>query len=243
VNRYFAAPRDWVPAPDSATKVIARLRNKAPLAVEHKFGEGRVVAVLTKASPLETSLGSWNNWGQGNPSFVVAVLELQSYLAAPRHPDTSRLVGTPLEVPVDVSKVLPQVRFVMPSPAGGGTLAVDAQTSSNGHSAILADTDSSGIYQAQLTRTDGTQQIERFALNVTPEEGDLAKLDSSHLASQLEGLRYEYHDARDSDFNSQQLAGFNLSETLLWALVALLVCEQVLAYVCSYHPAAKGARG
>src|SRR5690606_12262736 len=72
INLYFAAEKNWLPEPDSGTRIIAQLRNKAPLVVERQFGEGRVVAFLTKASPLETELGSWNNWARGNPSFVVA---------------------------------------------------------------------------------------------------------------------------------------------------------------------------
>ncbi len=239
VSRYFAAQKDWLPEPDSSTKVIARLRNKAPLAVERKFGDGRVVAILTKASPLETSLGSWNNWGRNNPSFVVAMLEMQSYLSASRHPDTSRLVGTPLDVTLDVAKFLPQVRFVLPQETGGGTLAVDAATSPAGHRAILPDTDASGIYQAQLTGTDGAQHVERFAFNVTPEEGNLKKLDGEKLAAELPGLRYEFHNAGDINYNPQQLAGFNLSESLLFALIAVLLGEQLLAYACSYHPSAR----
>ena len=242
VNRYFATTKDWSPPDDSTTRVIARLRNKAPLAVESKFGEGRVVAILTKASPLETSLGSWNNWGRDNPSFVVAMLELQSYLSAPRHPDNSRMVGMPLEIPVDVAKTLPQVRFVLPPSAGGGSLSVDATASGGGHAAVLTETDAGGIYQAQLTRSDGTQQIEIFALNVEPDEGDLRKTSASQLAGQLQGIRYEYHDARDLNYTSQQLAGFNLGESLLYLLVAILVGEQLLAFACSYHPTALEGR-
>jgi hypothetical protein len=242
VNRYFAAPANWAPPADSSTRVIARLRNKAPLAVERRFGDGRVVAFLTKASPLETSLGSWNNWGRNNPSYVVALLEMQSYLATTRHPDTSRLVGTPLEVPLDVREYLPQVRFVMPRESGGGALSVDATATPAGHRAVLADTDVSGIYQAQLTTTTGAQRIEKFALNVVPDEGDLARVNSNELATALGDVRYEYHRSGDINYNPQQLAGFNLSESLLYGLILLLLAEQLLAYSASYHPAAKGGK-
>ncbi len=259
INRYFATDKNWLPEPDSGTEIIAHLRNKAPLVVEHKFGSGRVVVFLTKASPLETSLGSWNNWARDNPSFVVAMLELQSYLSAGRHPDTTRLVGTPLEVPLDTSRFLPQVRFVMPRELGGASLSVDAtavtkaaandgagqpaipDNAAKERVAVLAETDTSGIYEARLTQTDGAELVERFALNVVPEEGNLKKLSGSQLAGQLEGVPYEYHEARDINYNPQQLAGFNLAESLLYLLVAVLLAEQVLAYVCSYHPrAAKG---
>ncbi|MEX2112751.1 MAG: BatA domain-containing protein [Pirellulales bacterium] len=244
IERYFAAQKNWAPDPESSTRVIARLRNKAPLAVERQFGAGRVVAMLTKASPVETTLGSWNNWGRDNPSYVVAMLEMQSYLSAARQPDTGRLLGTPLAVALDVAKYVPQVRFVVPR-AGGAkeTLAVDAAAADAGHRAVLNDTDTSGIYEAQLTGTDGTQTVERFAINVAPQEGNLKQLTAAQLARGLEGLRYEYHEASSINYNPQQLAGFNLSTSLLVALIAILLAEQALAYACSYHPVAKeGAR-
>lgn len=242
INRYFAAANNWLPEPDSGTRIIAKLRNKAPLVVEHAFGDGRVVVFLTKASPLETALGSWNNWGRDNPSFVVAMHELQSHLAAKRHADTSRLVGTPLAVPVDVSRYLPQVQFVVPHDLGDASLAVDAAATDEGHTATLRQTDASGIYRAQLTATDGSELVEHFAVNVVPDEGNLRKLSSSQLAGRLEGVRYEYHEADDINYNPQQLAGFNLAQSLLFVLIGILLCEQVLAYACSYHPRSTEAR-
>jgi hypothetical protein len=266
ITRYFAAEKDWLPEPDSGTQVIARLRNKAPLVVERQLGEGRVMAVLTKASPLTTELGSWNNWARDNPSFVVTMLELQSYLSAGRHPDTNRLVGSPLNVPVDTAQFMPQVRFTMPQELGGASLSVDAtseavskepaavtsssttppsvtpaasDTPTAERIAVLNETDASGIYEARLTKIDGTEFVERFALNVVPDEGDLRKLDSTALAGQLEGVRFEYHEAQDINYNPQQLAGFNLGNSLLYLLVIVLLAEQVLAYACSYHPRVK----
>jgi hypothetical protein len=241
ISRYFAVEKNWSPPAESSAKVIARLRNKAPLAVEHRFGDGRVVAVLTKASPQETSLGSWNNWARDNPSFVVAMLEMQSYLSAPRHPDNSRVVGTPLEVKLDTARYLPQVRFIVPGDRAGTSVSVDATAGGESHGAVLADTPKSGVYQAQLTLTDGTQKVERYSYNVNPEEGDLKKLDAVQLAGRLGSVRYEYHRSGDINYNPQQLAGFNLSESLLYALIAVLLVESVLAYACSYHPRPLGA--
>ncbi len=68
VNRYFEAKKDWVPPADSSTRVIAHLRNKAPLAVEHPFGAGRVIAVLTKASPAETQLAPGTTGARAIPA-------------------------------------------------------------------------------------------------------------------------------------------------------------------------------
>jgi hypothetical protein len=203
-----------------------------------------VVAILTKASPVETTLGSWNNWGRNNPSYVVAMLEMQSYLSAAGQPDASRLLGAPLSVPVDVALDLPQVRFTVPRADGvGESLTVDATAANDGHHAVLIDTNVAGVYQAELTGTDGSKRVERFAFNVAPQEGDLKKVDGPQLARGLDGVRYEYHEADDINYDPQQLAGFNLGTSLLMALIAILLAEQALAYACSYHPSAKeGAR-
>ena len=74
VERYFACKAGWKPPTGSTVRVLARLRNGAPLVVERSFGKGRVVAMLSTAAP------QWNNWAR-NPSFVVAMLDLQAHLA------------------------------------------------------------------------------------------------------------------------------------------------------------------
>jgi hypothetical protein len=248
VERYFAATKNWQPDPDSTTKVIAKLRNGAPLVVEKKFGSGRVVAFLTKASPTESDLGVWNNWGRGNPSFVVTMLELQTYLAAAKQVEMVRLVGTPLDLKLDANRYQPQVQFTLPSTGAasrndGGVLTIDAEQVKNSLLAALQETSASGFYEAQLARTDSTLEARRYAFNVDPAEGNLKHVDGPQLASRLSGLRYEFHDANDFSLDTRQLAGFNLGESMLYLLVALLLMEQILAYFTSYHPnASRGAR-
>ena len=75
IRRYLQPPAAWMPATDAPVEILARLRNGDPLTVEKRFGDGRVIAFLTTMSP------EWNNWAH-DPSFVVAALKLQAYLAA-----------------------------------------------------------------------------------------------------------------------------------------------------------------
>jgi hypothetical protein len=241
IERYFAAPKGWQADPDSTTKVIAKVRNGAPLVVEHKFGAGRVIAFLTKAAPTETDQGVWNNWARGNPSFVVAMLELEAYLAGARQTSAPRLVGTPLELKLDAGKYRPQVRFTLPSDGAtasrkdGGVLTIDAEQAKNSLLAAFNETHASGFYDAQLTKVDGSTETRRFAINVDPAEGNLRHIDGPQLAVRLSGINYEFHNAGDFAFNARQLAGFNLGASLLYALVIILLLEQVLAYFTSYH--------
>jgi hypothetical protein len=93
------------------------------------------------------------------------------------------------------------------------------------------------VCEASLARKDGTREVRRYAFNVEAEEGDLARLAGPDLAERLEGVPYEYQQAASFEYAAEELAGFNLSEPLLFALVLFLIGEQVLAWSASYHPA------
>jgi hypothetical protein len=45
------------------------------------------------------------------------------------------------------------------------------------------------------------------------------------------------HDAADMALDAQQLAGFQMSDALLAGLIVMLLTEQLLAYLASYHAA------
>jgi len=239
VERYYTLAKGWRPPTDSATRIIGRLRNGDPLAVEHRFGKGRVVAFLTTAAPV------WNNWAR-NPSFVAAMLDLQAYLAEPRGEDRSRLVGAPLELRLEQTVYTNEARFVRPS-ENAPLLAVKAVRTPDGQwVATLEDTEESGYYEARLTRVNGAAEIRRYAFNVDPKEGDLSFLDAEQLAVRLRGLKHTYESATDFHSATTELAGQDLSEALLYALLLLLIGEQILAWSASYHPAkhhASGLRG
>ena len=104
--------------------------------------------------------------------------------------------------------------------------------------ASLADTDLSGFYEARLARTDGATETRRYAINVDAAEGDLTAMNAPQLAARLEGVKYQYEQAAALQSTVSGLAGYNLSEALLYGLVLLLLVEQILAWSASYHPAA-----
>jgi hypothetical protein len=235
VQRYFAVPEDWRPEADSTVRVVARLRNGAPLVVEQRYSKGRVVAFLTTAAP------TWNNWAR-NPSFVVIMQDLQAYLCQRDSADDTRIVGEPLELTLDPAKYKAQVRFVTPRESESPTVTADAAPNSNGKlNVVLNETDASGIYEARLTRSDGSAEIRHFAFNVDPAEGNLAALDKGQLAERLKGLKYEYEQASMFQSATDEMAGYDLSDAILYALVSLLLLEQILAWSASYHPSASRA--
>ncbi len=236
IDRYISVPRGWKPAADSDTRVLARLRNGDPLAAEHKFGKGHVVALFSTAAPV------WNNWGR-NPSFVVAMLEAQAYLAGSRTSTSSQTVGAPLAIDLDPARYQSQVKFLAPAAGETTSITVDAAPTARGLTAALAQTETAGVYEARLTTTENQDETRRFAYNVEADEGDLTLVDRDRLAARLPGLRYEYRNAGDFQVTARELAGSNLSEWLLYSLIAILVGEQLLAYAISYHPRTREARG
>jgi hypothetical protein len=93
-----------------------------------------------------------------------------------------------------------------------------------------------------LTTTDNKIEVRRLAFNVDADEGNLTTIGSEELRTKLEGIAYEYRQADEFRLDVQELAGTNLSQWMIYMLVALLVGEQALAYSASYHPAMEGAR-
>jgi hypothetical protein len=67
----------------------------------------------------------------------------------------------------------------------------------------------------------------------------LSAVGGEQLAARLEGVKYHYQQASLPQFAASEASGYNLGEALLYALVLLLLGEQLLAWSASYHPAAR----
>jgi hypothetical protein len=239
VDYYFAVPVDWQAPKDGETSVLAKLRNEAPLVVEKRFGKGRVVAQLTKLSTGDTPLGKWTNWSL-NPVFPVLANELVAYLSAGQPNSSLQLVGDDLVVRVPQDKFDPAMRFILPSDTSAGATArpelpMDATAAGGELVAKLENVAASGIYEVQLQPLEGPPERRAFAFNVPVGEGDLHVTSREDLSRGLAGVEYQLHDAADMSIDREQLAGMQLGDTLLGVLVAMLLLEQVLAYVASFH--------
>jgi hypothetical protein len=236
VDYYYAVVDEWSPPADGSTRVIARLRNQMPLVIEKSFGKGRVIAQLTKLSSGETPLGRWTNWSL-IPAFPVLANEMLNYLAAGGNSDSLFHVGDELVIAAPEAEFEPDFRIDVP---GDGTtraeVPLDATSSAGRLVATLEDTSASGVYHAQLQSRTGGVERRDYAVNIVAQgEGDLEIVRREQLANQLAGPKIQIHDASDMVVDGEQLAGFQISEALLAALVALLLAEQALAYSASYH--------
>lgn len=231
IERYLAVERGYEPPPGDGLRRLLSLRNGAPLVVERPFGAGLVVAVLTTAAP------AWNNWARGNPSWVVVMLELESHLAAARRRAESLAVGEPVEVALDPGIDTHEVDFLVP-PQG----VLVHQTAVAGDSGALTarqPTVAAGAYTARWKRLDGTERERAFAVNVTPSEGLLERIGRERLDRTLAGIPFRYDSAAALEPDSGSLAGVSLVHPLLYALLAILLLEQIVSYFASYHLPAK----
>jgi len=255
VDYFYALEDGWQPPTDGTAQVLARLRNSQPLVVEKKYGEGRVVAQLTKLSNGDTPLGRWTNWSL-NPVFPVLANELVSYLAARHDRDPLHGIGDDLIIAEPEGKYESRIRFLLPSStisnnsaratasdgaAASATVAsrpevtVEATSVRSALTAKLENVTESGVYEAQLQPLNGAVERREYAVNVPIGEGDLALTPPPDLTRQLAGVDYQLHDAADMALDSQQLAGFQMGDALFAALILMLVGEQLLAYLASYH--------
>jgi hypothetical protein len=249
IDRFRQVADNWKPGPESAVEIIARTRDKSPLIIEKKFGQGEVLLFLTTLAP------DWNDWAK-NPSFVVVLLKTQSYLATANRLDDPRLVGTSLDLALEADKYRADLAFVVPgekdarqkierraeAPDAGATTLVASLGRSPVAGKSRGETDRAGVYEAWPLTTKGDIDLKRWALNVDPDEGDLAQVASTDLIAKLDPVKVNYHTADQYEQEDVVSTGYNLSTLLLFGLIALLIGEQILAYSASYHVLPGAAR-
>lgn len=227
VERYLAVERGYEPPAGDGLRRLLSLRNGAPLVVERPFGAGLVVAVLSTAAP------AWNNWARGNPSWVVVMLELESHLAASRRRAAALEVGAPLEVVLESGSDAHEVDVLVPPQ---GTLVHQtAAIDEDGRLTARLPTATAGAYVARWKRLDGTERERAVAVNVAADEGRLERIGRDRLDRTLAGIPFRYETAADLEPGSGTLAGVSLLHPLLYALLAILVVEQIVSYSASYH--------
>jgi uncharacterized membrane protein len=233
VERFLRVDPAWS-ASGSTVRLLARLRNGAPLVVEQAFGQGRVLAFLTSYAPY------WNDMVLG-PTVLVA-LRLQAYLGVARRAADTRLVGTEIQLPLSAEQYREDLRAFLPTEDPAAPLVIDRSARKPDEAArqfvaaiLPRETQRSGIYEMWLRRVDGALQAARFAVNVDPREGDVAQVPVSQLVADLDPVPVEIGYADQYESALVTPTGFNQSMLLLSLLVLLLLVEQALAYLNSYH--------
>ncbi len=248
IDQHVVVPNEWSPDVQSGISVLARMANGEPLIVERRIGNGRITSFLTTLAPI------WNNWAQ-NPSFVVFLLDLQSYLTSSMRTEALHEVGTPVRIEHDNKIYRDAVSFVVPGEDSEVRQVIEKriQNLNDKEEELKADngitdlqighsseTARSGIYECWRFTHGHEIDVRRYALNVNTTEGDLRIAHIQELFDKLHPIKFQFHRADELSFEKTNKAGFNWSEYLLYALIALLLLEQVFAYSSSYHPKTGG---
>jgi hypothetical protein len=251
IQQYATPDPLWQPTEETTVSVIAKLRNGDPLWVEQRFGSGRVVTQLSSLAPR------WNSWAT-QPTFPVLMLELQSYLNTSRQADPDRFAGAPIEMTVDAREYQPQVDFQIPMPVLAtpnentplaisltrnveveevdgrqvGKIVLDSSTSTGD----VGNTETPGVYGVKLQRLTGEFEKQLFAINVDASESNLELASMDALSKATSGTGARILDSDAISLSARDDNRFSWSQILLFALVGLLIVEQLLAYSASYHP-------
>ncbi len=253
VSTYFGVADGWAKDDQQrgdAVRTIARLRNKDPLMLEHTLGKGRIITCLTTGNP------KWNDWPV-NPSFVVVQLDLLKTVARNQRNLELRLVGEPIQLALDPSQYNDNVEISVPtadgprvtrlqaSPeqtSGSAETSPDSSTLPQGKNdlrltALFRDTDEPGVYGVRLLDLNQIPEERLLAFNVPLQESELGLATTSDLRKRLgDNANVRIHEPGQLDWVQGQEAGSEIRRGLLWILLALLICEQLLAYRLSYHP-------
>ncbi|MDX1962346.1 MAG: hypothetical protein SFX18_04290, partial [Pirellulales bacterium] len=239
VQRYLAVEKGWAPSAKSTAKIIAKLRNGAPLILESRFGDGRILTFLSAASPAmknDDPATIWNNWGRGNPSFPTTIQQSQRFLSVWKQTDPIRLVGSPIlwESP-PVENLLEDVEIETPYSGVLATSKVKIDKAKNPWRLQYTDTNLAGLYFLGFTRPDGKKFTLRYPYNIDPREGDLATVSGQTLTERMPDAKFVFVSRDASAAASGDRDKNNISIWVLYLLIALLVGEQILAYSASYH--------
>ncbi|MBI5683744.1 MAG: BatA domain-containing protein [Verrucomicrobia bacterium] len=209
----------------AATSVLASFSDRAnsPALVERRFGNGRVLVFASTAS------ARWHDW-PANPSYPVFVQELfSSFSRTPPQERTAR-VGSPIERAVEPQFIDGSVTMKTPRYPEQPAVRLTPHPVGEQMRVSFADTGRAGVYKLAL-ENGGSQRADRFARNVEPAEGDLAKADPAVVAAALGDAPVKLlSDLATAELDlREQSRGKEFWKYVLIALLAVLVVEQTLA--------------
>ncbi len=205
-------------------KTIVRFNVGKPALMERSYGAGKV---LLLAASVEESQGDLVI----HPFFVPLINRAVEYLAS----DLSRLdedilIGSQVtrELPADLAgKEIELFDPEMKRTALQPFFRTDKLVLK------IEDTFLPGIYdiRASTSSSTGADVVDRFAVNIDPNDSDPEKIDPSEAEKKLEGLSLFYIDPQDDIEESivQSRYGKELWKTFLWIAFGLLTLEMFLA--------------
>jgi uncharacterized membrane protein len=209
--------------------ILVNLRNGQPLVVEKNFGNGKTITFLTSVTPV------WNNWGKGNPSFVIVLLELAASLADVSRETDQLLVGNSIPLSVDSAFFEPKAEVKIPARENvseGAVMKIDLTNNDEGMAKGIFDkTDVAGFYEIKLQAHAETKEknIELYAVNVQAKEGDTKLAELSELANLIKSVNASLESAAGFSTSFDFKSNASWSDIFLYLIILLMMAETFLA--------------
>lgn len=218
IGRRFAVNQ---PLPEGA-EVFLKSRDGAPLGIVRNVGKGKSAIILTSAGP------TWNDWST-NPSFVVFLLEMCSYLA--RRGDESLIVGDRWTMTVDPTQYRRAGTWTRPREGRKDEQPLTIEIVADGAKATSPIVEIPGNHRASIVLHSGEIESHGVSFNVDPAEGDLRKAPRTAFSG-MDGplFRLESVDDEGTDGPSRRS---EFHDFLVMLLAAMVVVELAWARRCS----------
>ena len=213
---------------ERGARVALRFSNGDPAILDAPYGRGRVILITTSVDR------EWSTWAVWGHSLIPLMHETVYYAVSGRWTDREVLVGQPLVSHLPIRAT--DVTAVLQLPSGESQAP---HATGDGRSVISDPTTKSGFHKLTLGAPIG--RTEWFAVNVDPQESDLATLRADDLKSDiLPGVEFSYQtewtatapsDTTDEPQTVRVVStGSGFSRALLLAAFCLLMVELLMAW-------------
>lgn len=229
--------------PFPGAQVIARFSDPegSPAMVEHAVEKGRVLLFSTAAD------FEWSDWPR-SPAYLMMLQELVGVAARSRSQRTAHLAGYPVEIPVDLGLYSRTARLRTPGYPTRPELTLSASpapepTPGVGPSFrfVIQDTNQAGLYALQFKTRSGEEEWRQIAIRRDPAESNLTPVTEAQLERLYPDV--ELHVVKDAaGFSDVGRGRFEISDLLLWMLLAFLFLEGYLARRFAHHPSRQSSR-
>jgi hypothetical protein len=236
----FLVAADEVPEPQTVLKI----RGGSPLLVLRQVESGNIAWL---SAGLDSASSNWPT----DPTFVIVMLRLAAHLTTSLTAPTGLPVGETWQIACDQERMNPRAVYVPPAdqpprmeydlPAQVIDSTLGSQWRISSRDALLENTVGldamlrAGLAELWIQEVDGSRRVQLMAWTSPAEEGRLARVARSDFAQKMSPLSIRWSDA--AAFSGDQgSGGATRSMWLLAVLGGLLIGEQVLGYLASYHP-------
>jgi hypothetical protein len=196
-----------------------------PAVVERVYGAGRVILFTTTVDK------EWNLWPD-HPTYLPVLIEFTQHVARRGELERERRVGETIEIAIDPATFESESVVRTPGYPAVAEVSLSATTppGSDEMKLIWSQTDSAGVYRFILRRRDGAEAVRVVAVNLDPDECDLATAVENDLRRAFPGIAFEYFTGIDQLSSAGSEGRTELWRTFLFAAAIFLVTEQSLAW-------------